>query len=429
MLSSTSTGARGLLADDPALPARDEHLDTAWVSARIASLTGRTVTPDRLVRSKYRIGESLRAVHRVHVDGVPTTVTGRMFPGGADSVARRSPAAMFDQVHQTVWWTFPDDRKLRDIASVAGADAYLGERLGIPTWASSTVAEYAPERSLTVRADDAHGRTIAYVKLYAPGSVPLDRFVGRYERAGRAFGGVAGVSVPRVLGRSGDVIAISPMPGGSWTAVAADEVHAVLRRLGAAIAHFHGIDPTDLAEPFGRLLVPRVVHSAELVAEARPDLADRLAVVAGRLAGGPPAGDPQVLLHGDCHPKNSLVDGTRLALIDLDQAGIGSPACDIASLLARFEHGVVLGETTTDEARRLGEAFLDGYASVRALPSDASLRWHVGAALVAERAIRAVNRVNLRSLASLTELVDLAVAATDGLASSPSVPRPEQPTA
>jgi aminoglycoside phosphotransferase len=426
VLTGTSIGARGLLADDPALPARDEHLDTAWVSARLAALTGRSVVPDRLVRSKYRIGESLRTVHRVSIDGTPATVTGRMFADGAASVARRAAGALFDEANQTVWWTFPDDRKLRDIAPVARADAHLGARLGIPTWASSTVAEYAPERSLTVRADDAHGRTIAYVKLYAPGSVALDRFVGRYQRAARAFGGVAGVSVPRVLGRSADAIAISPMPGGSWTAVAADEVHGVLRRLGAAIAHFHGIDPTDLAGPFGRLLVPRVVHSAELVAAARPDLADRLALVAGRLAGGPPAGDPQVLLHGDCHPKNSLVDGDRLALIDLDQAGIGSPACDIASLLARFDHGVVLGETNADAARRLGEAFLDGYASVRSLPSEASLRWHVAAALVAERAIRAVNRVNLRSLAALGELVDLTVTATAGL--GPTSPREQHPT-
>lgn len=422
-----SIGARGLLADDPALPARDEHLDPAWVAARISELTGRTVVADRLVRSKYRIGESVRVVHRVTIDGEPATLTGRVFPDTAASVAKRAPDALFDAEHGTVWWTFPHDRKLRGVDAIVRADRDLAEQLGIPAWAATTVAEYAPERSLTVRADDRQGRVVAYVKVYAPGTVPLDRFVARYERAALAFDAVADVSVPTVLGRAGDVIAISPMPGGAWTDATGETRERVLRRLGAAIARFHEIDPDGLAEPFGRLQVTRVVHSAELVAAARPDLADRLMHVAERLAVGPPAGDSAVLLHGDCHPKNSLVDGDRLALIDLDQAGVGSPACDIASLLARLRHGALLGETTAGEARRLGDAFLTGYADIRPLPGADSLRWHVAAALVAERAIRAVNRVNLRSLARLDELVDLAVEAATDLPqpSRPSRPSPE----
>ncbi|MCA9690235.1 MAG: DUF885 family protein, partial [Myxococcales bacterium] len=82
---------------------------------------------------------------------------------------------------------------------------------------------------------------------------------------------------------------------------------------------------------------------------------------ADRLAGGPPPGDERVLLHGDCHPKNSLFDQGCIALIDLDQAGVGSPAADIASLLARLEHGRLLGETDGATAAALGEAFLAGY--------------------------------------------------------------------
>ncbi len=410
MLTPATAAAEQIgLAADPVLPSRDEHLDTAWVCRRLGELSpGVVFEPVRRVRAKYRIGESLRVLHEVWRDGVAVTITGRVFPGGASSVAHRSPAATLDPVHDTVWWTFPDDRKLRRVAAVMQADPSLAAGLGVPGWAGSTVAEYAPERSLTVRAHDSGGAPVAYVKLYATGSVDVARFAARYARAGRTLAGNPRLSVPRVLGHTDDAIAITPMPGDTWTRAGGD-ASAVLQLLGAAIARFHGTPSGGLAQSFGRLQVPRVVHSAELVAAGRPELAGRLAVIADRLAGGPPAGDPMVLLHGDCHPKNSLVDGDRLALIDLDQAGLGSPACDLASLLARLHHGAILGESSSADADRMGAAFLAGYSSVRPLPSAASLRWHYTAALVAERAIRAVNRVNVRALQRLDALVELAL--------------------
>lgn len=427
MLTHAAVTRRGLLAADPALPARDLHLDTTWIAARLGELgfaPGAAIAPIRLVRSKYRIGESLRAVHRITVDGEPATVTCRMFPaGGATGAARRSPAALHDTDHSTVWWTFPDDRKLRGIDAVMSAEPGHAAALGIPAWSASEVAEYAPERSLTVRADGDDGRAVAYVKLYAPGTVDVARFAARYDRAAAAFRGTDRTAVPTVLGRTDSMLALSPMPGVPWSRTSSGRTEAVLGHLGEAIARFHGIAPGALADDFGRLRVRRVLHSAELVGTARPDLAGDLAQVAACLASGPPEDDPVVLLHGDCHPKNCLVDGDRLTLIDLDQAGAGSAACDIASMLARLRHGIVLGESTRDEADAAAAAFLAGYASVRHLPSEASLRWHVAAALVAERAIRAVNRVNVTSLERLDGLIALARDAAGACNPDPAVVR------
>jgi aminoglycoside phosphotransferase (APT) family kinase protein len=408
-IASDATSIGDLLAPDPLLPHRDDHLATEWVCRRLSALTGRPFEPVRLVRAKYRIGESVRAVHAVTIDGAPATVSGRTFPNGGTKAARQSPDALYDTEHETVWWTFPDDRRLVGVPDVIDADPHLARVLGIDGWTTSTVAEYAPERSLTVRADGAAQQVLAYVKLYAPGTVDVARFAERYRRARPALAALPGVVVPEVLGATDAAIAISPMPGAPWTTLAADRVCPMLTRLGEAIAHFHTIDPAGVAAPFGRMQVPRVVHSAELVARARPDLADALDEIATCLAGGPPAGDPTVLLHGDCHPRNSLIDGDRLALIDLDQAGAGAPACDVASLIARLRHGAVLGETTRDEASAREQAFLAGYTRHRELPSPASLRWHVAAAYMAERAIRAVNRVNVPALASLDRLVALAL--------------------
>ena len=190
---------------------------------------------------------------------------------------------------------------------------------------------------------------------------------------------------------------------------------AALGELGRVIARLHSMDGMDGMEgvaatpAFRRLEVERVVHSVELVALARPDVAPLTRHLARRLRPGPPAGEAPVLLHGDCHPKNALVHGSGVALIDLDQAGIGPAAADLASMLAQLAYRAIVGEFGTDRAEALGEAFLGGYAEVRALPQRASLAWHTAAALVAERAIRAVNRVDVKALGRLDQLLEVAL--------------------
>jgi len=79
-----------------------------------------------------------------------------------------------------------------------------------------------------------------------------------------------------------------------------------------------------------------------------------------------------------------------VALIDLDQAGIGPAAADVGSLLARLVSTRVVDGTDTGD---LSAAFLDGYAEVRPIPEAQALVWHTSAAMLAEVAMRAVNRV------------------------------------
>lgn len=367
------------LAPDPVLPGRDALLD-----------------PATLVRAKYRIGESLRVVHRAGGGLVST----RLFPGGR--VER---------------WTFPDDRRLRgladvlapapDVAAVAGP---AGDR-----WVAGEVAEYAPERSLTVRAVDRDGAPVAYAKAYAPGTVDVAALADRYAAvaAGLAATGLP-VASPRPLGRSADrgLLVLEAMPGERWGDLPPADLAPALRLLGRAVAAVHAMGPGAVPglRPFGRLAPPRIAHSAELVAAARPDLAGPLAAVAAALAAGPPPGDPAVALHGDCHPKNALVAGGRLALVDLDQAGTGPAGADVGSLLARLRLAVLVGDAGPTDERRLAAAFLDGYAAVRTPPPVASLAWHTAAALVAEQAMRAVNRVRRRVLPVLDQVVAAAAA-------------------
>ncbi len=415
-----------LLAPDPALPQRDRLLDAAVVVERIARLglaevqvDDATIASARLVRAKYRLGESLRTVWRIDAPAGAVTMTARAFAGLAAAADAQASAgrAHLDFDLTALWWAFPDDRRLRCLDRLVAADPAIADALGVPGWATSTVAEYAPERSLTLRADG-HDRTpLAYVKAFAPGTVDLGRLEARYRTVADWFDRLDGVRSPRVIATTDDaVLSIEALPGRTWAASGADADTEVLATLGRAIGHLHGLpaqSAASIASPFGRLRPDRLRNSAELVATARPDVATSIRSVADRLELRP-AVDDIVFLHGDCHPKNALIDTSGVALIDLDQAGLGDPACDIASLVARLLAGVVAGEHDDREARLLVAAFLSGYGERRPLPPVATLRWYIAAAIVTERAIRSVNRLQAQGLRSLAGVVDLADRLLDG---------------
>ncbi len=67
------TAASTLLAADPGVPQRDVLLDAREMAERFVALLGTSgplrVEQCRRLRTKYRIGESLRVLYRVRVDG------------------------------------------------------------------------------------------------------------------------------------------------------------------------------------------------------------------------------------------------------------------------------------------------------------------------------------------------------------------------
>jgi aminoglycoside phosphotransferase (APT) family kinase protein len=416
MLTATTTiGTRHGFGADPVLPARDllldpdaagDHLgrllgrDLDGRSLEGRSLDGRSLEGCELVRVKYRIGESLRVTYRT---GPSQLWTVRAFRGGdSAAAARKAAGAVHDPELDAVWWPFPADRRLRDLAAVLRPAPDLAALA--PGWAASELVEYSPERAATFRAVDATGRAVGYAKAYAPGTVDVTERAGRYRRiAGVLAAGGIGAPLPLGVSAERTVLLMAAVPGVQWGELAGPALAGAVHRLGAAIGTLHAAGPDVAAglPRFGRLDVRRVVHSAQLVALARPDVAGPALRLADRLADGPPPGGPAVVLHGDCHPKNALADGTAIALIDLDQAGTGPAAADIGSLLARLHQDGGFG--TDDSAVR--DAFLTGYRTVRDLPAERSVCWHTAAALVAERAVRAVNRVHLPTLDRLGELL------------------------
>ncbi|MEA2284644.1 MAG: hypothetical protein QOJ21_687 [Solirubrobacteraceae bacterium] len=425
-------GAPGL-APDPRVPGRDALLDARGMTARLSHLLGED-GPVRISRYergrvKYRIGDSLRVVHELFVAGSRCLVAGRTFPDGrSQGVYERAVAVAdgaaagplrgvaHDPELETVFWTFPNDRKIANLAALEAATALVSGLTGRRV-SRTVLAAYAPEKSATAAClDAATGRPVAYAKLYAsPGEAAHAHRVHTMlsERLGSLD---PGLRLPAVLGYAAAdrMLVVEALPGRRIDTIRGSDRLGAMRVFGTALAVFHDLAGADDALPaFERLQPARQRAAADLIAAARPDVAGTAHRLAAALADRPPvAGAPPVGLHGDVHFKNGLIAEERVSLIDLDQAGLGPAAADIGSAIAKLRYQALLTGDTR-RVRVFQQALLDGYRTRRRPPAMEELRWHIAAALLSERALRAVNRVRLDGLALLPAVLDDALAVLD----------------
>ena len=172
-----------LLAPDPGVPGRDVLLDAGQMTDRLSRLLGRDGPAgiDRYARgrAKYKVGESLRVVHEIEVDGAPWIVASRTFPDGrservyerALAETRENGGPLLGVAHdpelRAVFWTFPNDRKIATLPALLPATDTVSGLLGRPI-ARTVLAAYAPEKSATAACfDELLGRPVAYAKVFA----------------------------------------------------------------------------------------------------------------------------------------------------------------------------------------------------------------------------------------------------------------------
>ena len=385
------------LALDPAVPHRDRLLDGDEMRTHLQRHLGGVATAVNPARVKYRPHHSLRVVYRI--DGDPLRfVTARTFPDsraatdlsacGADFIIPELGAA---------FWAFPRDRRLQAIEQVVNADAAL--RSCVAGWKTTRLVAYAPEKSVVVACLDAARTPVAFAKVFAD--------VQSVHRICRLYQDIASsversddltiVPILTVLPAQCAVL-VAPAHGTRIADLPAGLRAGALHRTGRAIARIHQARIPASVAPFERTAFRSLHDAALLVGDLRPNLKHAALLAAADLANARPRGDELVLLHGDLHLKNAFIDGDRVSMIDFDQAASGSPAADIGGLLAALSNG-------GDED---GRAFLEGYASVKPLPSPASLAWHTAAALLTERAVRAITRLRAHTLAELDRVIDQA---------------------
>ena len=397
---------------DPAVPQRDALLEPALVAERLQPLLGLGIESCRQLRVKYRIGARLRVVHRVRANGATFDVAASTFPSAERSerayaqgleraVVGPVPPVVHDAELRTVFWTFPNDRKIAGLAALMAPAPELSTLL--PGWARSELASYAPEKAATVRCLDGRGRTLGFAKTYAGEEGARTRDVHE-ALAGELPTDDPLLRLPRSLGYSSRFrTLLVEAVDGSPPLESAEPVPGY-RSLGRGLARLHALTPPADAR-FCRADPDRLKAAAERIGIVRGDVAEaalRLARdLAPRLAGG-----EDVCLHGDVNFRNALLQDGRVALIDLDQVAAGPAAAELGSVLAALRYGGVVGLVRPRAVAELSAAFLDGYAEVRRLPDESALRAYTAAALLGERSLRVVTRVRPEGLRRLPELLE-----------------------
>lgn len=407
------------LHHDAAVPTRDVLLDRDAMAARFGErLPGVDHDGVRLVKVKYRVGESLRVLYQVPIDGEPLLVAARTTPrgegddripvgpgGGAPTQAH----AFRDEVLGARLWTVRGDRRLPHAGDLLDAAPALQAHVPRP-WVRSRIVGYAPEKSLVVACLDEAGEPVAFAKMYEDGPAASAAFALHASIAGAAAS-TGSLRVPPVVALDAEraVVITDVIRGARLCDVPADAMGPHLRALGVALGRLHACPPGASVRPFRRTDASSVEKAAAVVALARPDCARLAHAVVDTLACAGPArrspSVPDVLLHGDVHLKNALVHDGRLTLIDLDQAALGSPATDLGSFLALLRTLTRVGVIDDDQEEAWSTSFLCGYDRVRAVPDGALMAWATAAALLSERALRAVARVRYPVLTRLEGLL------------------------
>lgn len=408
------------LATDPALPQRDLLLDVHAVLGRLSSQLGSDgavkIDSCECLRIKYSPGSSLRLLHRIRVGASSYTVASRAFTDGRSKSAfeRAQGKAIYcgsllpiarDAELDTVYWTFPNERKITNLSVLASPPGALANLLD-DQWTQSRVVAYAPEKCMTARCLNDDGELLAYAKVYSDGE-PAS--FGIYNGLRQSVSSVrSDLRIPRALAYLEEyrTLLVEPIAGHRIADLCGADRLKGFHYLGAALAALHSLPIPDDLPKFRRLDLDRLQKVAGVIALARPDVAALANRVAEKLRERRDASpDPDVCLHGDVHPKNGILQHASMALIDLDQAGTGPAAADLGSLLAALRYSRCVGALSPSDERDLAGAFLAGYREARELPGQNTLRWHMAAALLAERALRSVSRIRLDGLHHLDELL------------------------
>src|SRR5258707_9197298 len=417
----SSTACSISLIADHLLPQRDLLLDHDFMASFFSQKLGVSgpivVDSCEHLRTTYRAGESLRVAYRVSACGRSCVVAGRAFPQGGSrrcfeqekpKVADCGPfRPMFPHAEtESVCWNFPNDRKIANLHLLVDIPQELA-RLFSSRWTRSNVVAYAPENCATAQCLNAQNDLLAYAKVYADDH--SQTCFSTYEALRQsADASEAEIHFPEVIYHSSQhhILVLQALLGRRMADVQGRELFGVFARLGRALACLHSLPaPAHLPE-FPRFTNSHMQLAASSIGLVRPDLAqqalelcDALCVQKKELS------EARVCLHGDVHPKNGILLDKGIALIDLDQASLGPPDADLGSLLAALRYERYIGLLTETGERALAEAFLCGYHQISMLPEPESLRWHMAAALLAERSFRSVSRIRLSGLQCLPELL------------------------
>lgn len=411
--------SRPMLAADPALPQRDLLLDESVMKEYLSRLVARNgdfrVQDCELLRTKYRIGASLRVLYEIGGSGGSYRIAARAYPRTRHVTNRfSSPSEINASELNTRFWIFPHDRKIKQLSLLSAIPDELREITG-QAWTKSRIVGHAPEKSVTVQCLAQDNKVLAYAKIYAgdEGQNFFNIYLHLARESQREH-----LKLPRALTYSEkyQVLLFEAVSGVPLSALAPAQRGNAFYRLGRALRQLHATTPLSSLPQSTRFTPEALTRTAATISEARPDVALGVQRLNHKLVAQHEVNNAgeRVFLHGDVHPKNFLLDREHLCLLDLDQAAIGVAGVDLGSVIAGLHCDTCTGSLSRHEASSLIHAFLTGYGSRNARETLASLRWHVAAALLHERALRAVTRIRTPVLQKLPQLLQITEAVLEG---------------
>jgi hypothetical protein len=268
-------------------------------------------------------------------------------------------------------WRYPFDPHLPGLAAATDRDQVGLLLRGVVDGPWHIRARtYRPGRRAVLHVQGASAGV--YLKVVPPREVA--GLVARHEAL------AAHAPVPEVLAAHPDagVLVLRSLPGTVLREVLRDGSTAGLGdvpRAGAIIELLHRLQAAPL--PGAAAVRPPsslAAGHAALLRRVLPSEAGRLDELVGRLAGVSPSARAGVTVHGDFHEAQLLLSGpTVVGLLDVDDAGPGDPADDVATMIGHLlTLGLLpgrVGRSITWWAhtlrRELGEAVGDAHLDQR----------------------------------------------------------------
>jgi hypothetical protein len=408
------------------------EMQAIWQEA-LFNGSGYTVHNCQIERVRYKPGRNCLVCYRLQVRDQAGKAAGEQLlsarlyePGVSRSRFARAqqesltpPRFARPVVHlpafEMVGWLFPNDRKLKSLADITNpltlqktllpplVAAHFGEGWRINNLHHQLV-HYNPEHTGIVRLQlqleqvqtGEQQEATLFVKAYES-----DEGATTYrlmEQLWQATGPALKVAQPLTYQPERRLLWQRGLPGRPLLALEGDEAHllAGLKQAGAAVASLHQTPAVDYlpSRPVSAW-VTQLEWMHDWLPAVRPTcrpllhpLIERLLAQANQLDE-----QPATLLHGDLHLQNFFVHGQTIALIDLDNASVGSPWQDVGSFLASLFYRALLLDTPIPVITERVRAFSLTYQQhVPWRTSQRALNWFVAAALLNERAFRCVSR-------------------------------------
>lgn len=442
---------------DPALP----HLPVALNGAVMAEVFAGLVREHRpelsveacaVDRIKYRPRRNVAVSYRLQLrdaqtgQGIEQLVATRFCAAGesakrhakaqhhapAPSLAGPASSHVAELDMVAAWW--PNDPKLGVAAGLLGADSqarhrHVSEALSALTGGRAELFSHQLQLAQVVPEHRACARVELSFRT-APAS-PLELRT-LYVKADSERRGATTHAVMQTLHRSaaqaeGRLLTPQPilwqgdcglhwqaaLPGTPLLDISPQVSAGASMRVGALLAGLHSVAVPTQRVADAREWLARLDLVAQTLGLVEPRWEPKVRALAGSLAASAHgfAAAPSVTLHGDLHPRNVLVDGDRLGLIDLDSVRHGPAIADLGDWIADAVYRALLGGHDVADALVSCKAFLRGYGqATQGHNSEAALAWSTANSLLCQRAWRSVVNLKPGRYALVEPLLEVATA-------------------